>query len=396
MFVRPLACGVSITLLSVLFSNSAFAQQRQYAPRTGPSGTLFKKVESLQQSVKQKLKTALGVQPQQTTGPTEESTQHLPGDSADHAPVQEPLQPPGKPTQRTPDSNPQWGGEVPPQHAAPGSYQQPMIPADQISHRRSNQYRTQFQPELATQVHDAPDAWQRGPVVTAESYQHANPGYQDPGYQAAGYPDDARAYQHPMRTVDYNQQQYTETYDRLPPPIAPNPHGDASVMRPPAPAPDPVRRWDDPGPAYQTPRSRDFAGAAIPQSPANLQSNLGGPLPRGSVLGDSPITATQHAIRLVEENGDLKARLAMLDAENKRLKEKLLQSERLLDRSTEAVESAHQEIDALSATNRDLQTKLTDSEQRYNRHLMETDRMLQSIREELDGVLVREISAKGN
>ncbi len=107
------------------------------------------------------------------------------------------------------------------------------------------------------------------------------------------------------------------------------------------------------------------------------------------------MTATQHALRLMEENGDLKARLAVIEAENGRLKEKLAQSENLLGRSTQAVEAAHQEIESLGVVNRDLQKKLNESEQRHGRYLMETDRMLQSIREELDDVLVREISSKG-
>ena len=130
--------------------------------------------------------------------------------------------------------------------------------------------------------------------------------------------------------------------------------------------------------------------------PANHQlptPSTAPPLVHGTLLGQPQMTATQHALRLIEENGDLKARLAAITAENARLKDRLLQTQDLLTRSNEAVAAAKTEIDTLSIRNKTLSQRLREAEDQHNKHLLETDRMLHSIRQELDDVLVREISS---
>ncbi|WP_143543899.1 hypothetical protein [Rhodopirellula sp. MGV] len=125
----------------------------------------------------------------------------------------------------------------------------------------------------------------------------------------------------------------------------------------------------------------------------NAAGNPTVPSARGTILGSTPMTATQHALRLIEENGDLKANLASSNAEVERLREKLASTNALLQSSTDAVAKAQEEMDRLTYENRQLERKLAESESKYNRYLRETDRMLESIREELDEVLVRELSA---
>ncbi|MEM0925687.1 MAG: hypothetical protein AAGJ83_06600 [Planctomycetota bacterium] len=120
------------------------------------------------------------------------------------------------------------------------------------------------------------------------------------------------------------------------------------------------------------------------------------PVANGDFLGQAPITATERALRLIEENADLKAKLAAAEMQADRLREKLLETQSLLTDSSQAVQTAKEEIDLLVDSNRQLQQDLDASETRYNRYLAETDRMLDSIREELDDVLVREISSKRN
>ncbi|MEO1615028.1 MAG: hypothetical protein AAFV88_04210 [Planctomycetota bacterium] len=135
----------------------------------------------------------------------------------------------------------------------------------------------------------------------------------------------------------------------------------------------------------------------IPRRPPPVvRSNPQVPFAQGTVLGQSPVTATEHALRLIQENGDLKAQLAVSEAQAERLREKLMETQALLAQSSDAVQAAKDEIDSLVDSNRRLERKLSDAELKYNRYLAETDRMLQAIREELDDVLVREISSKGN
>ncbi|MEM6468478.1 MAG: hypothetical protein AAF802_02830 [Planctomycetota bacterium] len=131
---------------------------------------------------------------------------------------------------------------------------------------------------------------------------------------------------------------------------------------------------------------------------SNVPMNTGPQMPvaNGAYLGQSPVTATEHALRLIEENGDLKAKLAASDAVAERLREKLTETQELLAQSSQAVQEARDEIDYLVDSNRKLQNDLEASETKYNRYLAETDRMLQAIREELDDVLVREISSNRN
>ncbi|MCA9140198.1 MAG: hypothetical protein KDB00_25675 [Planctomycetales bacterium] len=365
MAMRHIISVLSLVMLTCCFANLGQAQERNYAPRGHAAGSLFSKVDHLQQSVKRKLKSALGVK---------DSSQNTQGDQPDH---------------------------------------------DQIHHDQTTQAASQslLTPNQSNPVVGSPGSM--APASHRRGFQ--NPGRQDDGRVIAAtengwnqperYPSQTLPPNN-MRPVEYRDYEEPQGYIRvaedsrhnsqpLPPPADDSWPAENSVLQPPASSGSPVRRWESDSRSYppqgyanqrpigpgETPNYGSFSGAVAGSS---------SPLPRGTVLGDSQITATQHALRLIEENGDLKAKLAMMDAEIKRLKDKLTQSETLLGRSTEAVEAAHQEIQTLSATNKQLQTSLSDSQQQYNRYLLETDRMLQSIREELDDVLVREISAKGN
>jgi hypothetical protein len=316
--VRPAAFLVWLLVVGCCCGPMSFAQERNYAPREPGAMSPLRKLDLFQQSVKRKLKSALGVKDKNETAPDDEQT--ISNHAMQHREMQnrEIAYENSRPDER--DDQPydtrttsRHGYNIAEEQAA--EHGRVVVAADRFA-------QDQYVPENAMR-----------PVEYREQYQPAPYGYYDSGRP-------------------------------LPPPVA------------------------------------EIATGEIPQPDPRFAASDGNnnrvPVARGSVLGDSQITATQHALRLIEENGDLKAKLAMIDAENKRMREKLAQTETLLGRSTQAVEAAYKEIETMRTINRELQTKLSESEQKYNRYLMESDRMLQSIREELDNVLVREITAKGN
>lgn len=391
------------------------AQERHHSRREQNPNSALRKLDLLQQSVKQKLKNALGVKAQNA------SNDDAPANGADETTGADDRQ--GQTHGRTSGNDAtQSGNPAQPQYH-PEWTPQPTRPTTAESHPRwvppTNQpddgnrgvaAGNRWQPERYSQeqYYHEPSAQQQ----YAQQQYNQQP-YPHEQYAPAQYAPEQYPGANPMRAAESAEQHavgpaaYNQIQRPLPPPIAelatgeiPHPTGQHGS--------GPTRRWDGqeaygqgtygPQQGYADPRASNRSGMNYRGEPSRLATgsvNTNAPLARGSVLGDNQITATQHALRLIEENGDLKAKLAMLDAENKRLKEKLDQTETLLGRSTKAVEGAYEEIEATRQINRELQTKLNDAEQKYNRYLMETDRMLQSIREELDDVLVREISANG-
>ncbi|NND95823.1 MAG: hypothetical protein HKN47_00670 [Pirellulaceae bacterium] len=119
---------------------------------------------------------------------------------------------------------------------------------------------------------------------------------------------------------------------------------------------------------------------------------LDGPVIGGTRLGSAQVTATEHALRLQDENARLKSSRDTLTVENRRLTEQLRSAQNLLQRMQQAMGDANGELETLANENRTLQQKITDLETEQKRQLYDADRMLQSIRQELDDVLMREIS----
>lgn len=404
--------AVSLLLATLASGSTAPAQERHHSRREQNPNSALRKLDLLQQSVKQKLKNALGVKGQNTSNDdasmsganetTGADDRHGPADgrTAGNGEVQA-----GNPAQQ--QYHPKWTPQ-PTRPTAAESHPRWVPPTNQHDDgSRGFAAENRWQPERDTQE----QYFQETPAQQQYAQQqYAQQQYPQQQYPHEPYAPETYASPNPMRAAESAEQHavgpaaYNQIQRPLPPPIAelatgeiPHPAGQQGG--------GPTGRWDGQraygqGQGYADPRYSNSSGMAYRgEQPgtglANGSINTNAPLARGSVLGDNQITATQHALRLIEENGDLKAKLAMLDAENKRLKEKLDQTETLLGRSTKAVEGAYEEIEATRQINRELQTKLNEAEQKYNRYLMETDRMLQSIREELDDVLVREISANG-
>ncbi|WP_182869996.1 hypothetical protein [Stieleria mannarensis] len=375
---RPVAVAALLIVLGCWAATPALGQDRQRVQREQNPNSTLRKLDLLQQSVKRRLKTALGV------SKTSSDSDRAPTGGPDQAPRDSNA----RTDERVANDVDAPRGQVDARTAPPHWTPNEVTAAPQYQRQPQYQPQPQYQSQYQAQTQYEPQQ----PYQAPPPFRQQSPAVQNP-MDAGG-----NSQPHAVGPAAYNQIQTP-----LPQPIAELATGELPPPHLQDGGGEPYPRWDgspQPTSPYAAERHNPSRAGSQWNQPgpryAAAAVNGNAPLARGSVLGGDQITATQHALRLIEENGDLKAKLAMMDAEIKRLKEKLAQSETLLERSNEAIESAYDEIEATRQLNRDLQTKLSDAELKYNRYLMETDRTLQSIRQELDDVLVREISAKRN
>ena len=95
----------------------------------------------------------------------------------------------------------------------------------------------------------------------------------------------------------------------------------------------------------------------------------------------------------MNENEFLRTSRNQLATDYQRLRETLKTTQELLARSDEAMREAQSELQNAATVNQRLTKKVADLEAQHQRYLIETDRMLASLREELDEVLVSEINS---
>lgn len=134
--------------------------------------------------------------------------------------------------------------------------------------------------------------------------------------------------------------------------------------------------------------------ATFPPGPS--PSFQGGPNIVAQRLNQSQMTATERALGLMRENELLRNSRKILSADNDRLKADLAQKVALLSRTDEAMTEAQSALQNVELANKRLTQKLADLERKHQQYLIETDRMLTSLKDELDDVLVSEINHGGN
>ncbi|MDM4016777.1 hypothetical protein [Roseiconus lacunae] len=363
---RQLVAFLLMLIILLGMVSDASAQDREYAPRSRSSA--LAKLDRFQQSVKDRIRATFGgneseKQPRlDRQGPHESVAQTVSGVDADATWSEATV-----PIDQSANSNlvPPPTYQQPRYQESPEAYSRYSKPepgglSRAISHRRSNQDQPSEQVASARANESVGSSVEN--TVSMEQLLR----------------------QSPTQPVQYEQEYETPgSYG-----------GDRAVVGPYATGTGMPAANTPMGiqPPVRQPPAMDSFGVNPPLGPPSMRSQQV-PSARGAILGGDPMTATQHALRLIEENGDLKAKLATSLAEVDRLREKLASTEYLLNTSNEAVTEAQDEMDQLTQDNRQLQRQLSDSEAKYNRYLRETDRMLESIREELDEVLVRELSS---
>ena len=125
--------------------------------------------------------------------------------------------------------------------------------------------------------------------------------------------------------------------------------------------------------------------------PSNRYPNA--PPYSGIRLGNEHITATQHALQLQEENALLRGQQDVLQREVSRLREQLSASQNLVTKMQTAISDASDELRMLDVENQTLRSKISSLENENARQKLEARRMMTSIQQELDDILVREINA---
>jgi hypothetical protein len=117
------------------------------------------------------------------------------------------------------------------------------------------------------------------------------------------------------------------------------------------------------------------------------------PIISGTHLGAAQLTATEHALRLQAENEQLKSARESLLSDNQRLKQQAATSRELLNRMSTAITGAEQALQKAEIANQELARQVAEAQRQQKQDQLNADRMLQSIRDELDDVLMREISS---
>lgn len=157
--------------------------------------------------------------------------------------------------------------------------------------------------------------------------------------------------------------------------------------------------------AFPTDAGASRANPALPNpvlAQQNADSNRysvpsppGGQMPpyEGYRLGNRQITATEHALFLKSENETLKASQRALLAEKERLKETVRLNQEMIAKSEKAMSHATEQLKAADRQNLEWERKYAALQQEHERFVKETDRTLDSIRNDLDEVLVSEINA---
>lgn len=146
---------------------------------------------------------------------------------------------------------------------------------------------------------------------------------------------------------------------------------------------------------------RQSNGDALPNAPQSAPATIGVPPARrpdqlgyeGIQLSAPRVTATEHALWYKQQNEMLTAKQQGLAAENQRLRESLQTTRDLLARSEQAMSRAKVQLELAEIKNAELQESIAARDREHQRFVRETDRMLNTIRDELDEVLVGEINA---
>jgi hypothetical protein len=163
--------------------------------------------------------------------------------------------------------------------------------------------------------------------------------------------------------------------------------------------PVPVKRQQLHGEPLQG-HSQQASGDYLVQNGGSLNTSSPipseGPVVGGIRLGQTHITATERALDLMRENQVLRSARDSALADNQRLRDQLAAAKSLLARSNTAMTAARGELQSAEATNKSLRRKIDDLETQHKRSLIETDRILSNLRDELDEVLVNEISFNAN
>lgn len=113
---------------------------------------------------------------------------------------------------------------------------------------------------------------------------------------------------------------------------------------------------------------------------------------RGQELPRPQLTATERALQLESENRMLKSERDALIVENQRLRNLLDENRELLSRIEKAIAAARQELQHANGDNDKLKRQIFELENMQRSQQMESERLLDSIRQRLDDVLMREIS----
>jgi DNA repair exonuclease SbcCD ATPase subunit len=106
------------------------------------------------------------------------------------------------------------------------------------------------------------------------------------------------------------------------------------------------------------------------------------------------MTASQRVLQLQSENKALMEQRDAMIAENKRLNAIIAENQKLLGQADTAIAASVKQLELANRNNQILKQRIVTLQSENESQMAESKRMLDSIRQRLDDVLIREISSK--
>ena len=159
----------------------------------------------------------------------------------------------------------------------------------------------------------------------------------------------------------------------------------------------PIRDFSHPQPMRDLSPPQPMRDLPVPEPSQSFSPYAGSQMGEtpyiGSRLPAANVTATEHALKLRQENESLKSSQRSMSADNKQLRDQLRSTQDLLRRTEVAMQRAQDELTTAEKRNAELKETVARLKLDQSRFAEQTNRMLDSIREELDNALVSEINA---
>lgn len=139
----------------------------------------------------------------------------------------------------------------------------------------------------------------------------------------------------------------------------------------------------------------DVATDSIGELIVSQVEPIGPPNIVGTELHEPQVLASERALRLQEENHQLRIKIQTLEGENAAIREKFSTTTDLLERMSAALNNAQQTLENAELANQQLKQELAALELRRQREQMAAEQELRSIQQEIDEALKEEIVYTG-
>jgi hypothetical protein len=223
---------------------------------------------------------------------------------------------------------------------------------------------------------------QHGLFQNGQNFQNGMHSSPMPAGSTANYsmPNQNRAAMPSQQTVDYGN---------YPAPHLQHPQQPPAQQHPAQQSPEQIYAADVAGQ-----NSPDMARQNSPLSPQRTGHFQNGYSRVQTLAEQRQMTASQRVLQLQSENKALMEQRDAMIAENKRLNAIIAENQKLLGQADTAIAASVKQLELANRNNQILKQRIVTLQSENESQMAESKRMLDSIRQRLDDVLIREISSK--